>query len=101
MLYTAGQIGADPKTGELPEGIEAQTEQALKNIESVLLMAGTRMTHTVKTTVYLADMNDFAKMNEVYAKHFPEPFPARSTVQVARLPRDARVEIEAVALIEK
>ena len=64
-------------------------------------MAGTRMTHTVKTTVYLADMNDFAKMNEVYAKHFPEPFPARSTVQVARLPRDARVEIEAVALIEK
>ena len=102
MLYSAGQVGVDPKTGELVEGgIEAETEQALKNIESVVQMAGTRMVHVVKTTVYLADMNDFEKMNAVYAKHFPIPFPARSTVQVARLPRDARVEIEVVALIEK
>lgn len=100
MVYTAGQIGTDPKTGELAEGIEAQTDQALKNLESVLLMSGTRMVHAVKTTVYLADMNDFAKMNEVYAKHFPTPYPARSTVQVARLPRDARVEIEVVALVQ-
>ncbi len=101
MLYAAGQIGADPKTGALVEGgVEAETEQALKNIESVVLMSGSRMAHVVKTTVYLADMNDFAKMNEVYAKRFPIPYPARSTVQVARLPRDARVEIEVVALIQ-
>ena len=101
MVYTSGQIGADPKTGELAVGIEAQTEQALKNIEGVLRMSGTRMANAVKTTVYLADMNDFTKMNEVYAKRFPEPFPARSTVQVARLPRDAKVEIEVVALVDK
>lgn len=100
MVYTSGQIGADPKTGELAEGIEAQTERALKNIEGVLRMSGTRMATVVKTTVFLADMNDFAKMNEVYARHFPEPFPARSTVQVARLPRDAKVEIEVVALAQ-
>jgi 2-iminobutanoate/2-iminopropanoate deaminase len=100
MVYTAGQIGADPKTGELAEGIEAQTDRALKNIEVVLRMSGSRMANAVKTTVFLADMNDFAKMNEVYAKHFPEPFPARSTVQVARLPRDAKVEIEVVALAQ-
>jgi 2-iminobutanoate/2-iminopropanoate deaminase len=101
MVYTAGQIGADPKTGELAVGIEAQTEQALKNIEGVLRMSGTRMSNVVKTTVFLADLNDFGKMNEIYAKRFPEPFPARSTVQVARLPRDAKIEIEVIALIEK
>ena len=102
LVYTAGQIGSDPKTGALAEGgIEAQTEQALKNIEAVLKASRSGMAQAVKTTVFLADMNDFAKMNEVYAKRFPEPFPARSTVQVARLPRDARVEIEVVALVGK
>jgi 2-iminobutanoate/2-iminopropanoate deaminase len=101
FVYTAGQIGSDPKIGALGEGIEAQTEQALKNIEAVLDASGSSMAHVVKTTVFLADMNDFAKMNEVYAKRMGAPFPARSTVQVARLPRDAKIEIEAVAVLKK
>lgn len=100
FVYTSGQIGSDPKTGTLVEGgIEAQTEQVLKNISAVLKASGSSMESVVKTTVFLADMNDFAKMNEIYAKYFNAPFPARSTVQVARLPRDAKVEIEAVALV--
>lgn len=100
FVYTSGQIGSDPKTGTLVEGgIEAQTEQVLKNISAVLKASGSSMESVVKTTVFLADMSDFAKMNEVYAKYFKAPFPARSTVQVARLPRDAKVEIEAVALV--
>ena len=99
FVYAAGQIGSDPKTGTLVDGgVEAQTEQALKNLAAVLKAAGSSMDDAVKTTVFLADINDFAKMNEVYARHFKQPFPARSTVQVARLPRDARVEIEVVAL---
>jgi len=102
FVYTAGQVGTDPKTGSLVEGgISEQTEQALKNIETVLKAAGARMGDVVKTTVFLADMNDFAKMNEVYGKRFAAPYPARSTVQVARLPRDARVEIEVVAVVAK
>jgi len=101
-VYTAGQVGTDPKTGTLVEGgITEQADQALKNITSVLKASGSSTDDVVKTTVFLADMNDFAKMNEVYAKHFRPPFPARSTVQVARLPRDARVEIEAVAVVKK
>lgn len=100
FVYTAGQVGSDPKSGLLVEGgIEAQTEQVLKNIAAVLRAAGSSMDAVVKTTVFLTDINDFARMNEVYAKHFGKPFPARSTVQVARLPRDARVEIEAVAVL--
>ena len=99
FVYSAGQIGSDPKSGTLvPGGIEEQTEQALKNIAAVLKASGSSMDEAVKTTVFLADINDFAKMNEVYARYFKQPFPARSTVQVARLPRDARVEIEVVAL---
>lgn len=100
FVYTAGQIGTDPKTGALVEGgIVEQTEQSLKNIEAVLKASRSGMKDVVKTTVFLADMNDFAKMNEIYAKRFKQPFPARSTVQVARLPRDAKVEIETVALV--
>ena len=100
FVYAAGQIGSDPKTGTLvPGGIEEQTEQALKNLAAVLRAAGSSTDDAVKTTVFLADMNDFAKMNEVYAKYFKQPFPARSTVQVARLPRDAKVEIEVVAIV--
>lgn len=100
FVYAAGQIGSDPNTGMLVEGgIEEQTEQALKNIAAVLKASGSSMEDAVKTTVFLADINDFAQMNEVYAKHFKQPFPARSTVQVARLPRDARVEIEVVAVL--
>lgn len=100
FVYTAGQVGTDPKTGALVEGgIAEQTEQALKNIEAVLKASGSGLDDVVKTTVFLADMNDFAKMNEVYAKRFKTPFPARSTVQVARLPRDAKIEIEVVAVV--
>jgi 2-iminobutanoate/2-iminopropanoate deaminase len=102
FVYTAGQVGADSKTGALVEGgIAEQTEQVLKNLAIVLKAAGSSLDDAVKTTVFLADMNDFAKMNEVYARHFKTPFPARSTVQVARLPRDARIEIEVVAVIRK
>lgn len=100
LVYAAGQIGSDPKTGSLVAGgIEEQTEQALKNLAAVLKASGSSMDDAVKTTVFLADIDDFAKMNEVYAKHFKQPFPARSTVQAARLPRDARVEIEVVAVV--
>lgn len=102
LIFTAGQVGADPKTGTLVEGgIEAQTEQVLRNIEAVLKASGSSLDDVVKTTVFLADLNDFAKMNEVYAKRFKTPFPARSTVQVARLPRDAKIEIEAIAVVRK
>ena len=102
FVYTAGQIGTDPKTGSLVTGgIAEQTEQALNNLEAVLKAAGTSVDAVVKTTVFLADINDFAAMNEIYGKRFTKPYPARSTVQVARLPRDARVEIEVVALIKR
>lgn len=101
FVFAAGQIGTDPKTGMLVEGVEAQTEQVLKNIAAVLKASGSSMDDVVKSTVFLADMNDFAKMNEIYAKHFKTPFPARSTVQVARLPRDARIEIEVIAVLRK
>lgn len=102
FVYTAGQVGTDPKTGTLVDGgIVEQTGQALKNIEAVLKASGSSLDDVVKTTVFLADMNDFAKMNEIYAKRFKAPFPARSTVQVARLPRDAKIEIEAIAVIRK
>lgn len=100
FVYTAGQIGTDPKTGTLVEGgIVEQTEQALKNLAAVLKAAGSSLDNAVKTTVFLADMNDFTKMNEVYGKFFRKPHPARSTVQVARLPRDAKIEIEVIAVV--
>ena len=99
LVFAAGQIGTDPKTGTLVESLEAQTAQVLRNLAAVLKASGSSMDDVVKTTVFFADMNDFAKMNEIYAKHFKAPFPARSTVQVARLPRDARIEIEAIALV--
>ncbi|MBL8181560.1 MAG: RidA family protein [Blastocatellia bacterium] len=100
FVFTAGQIGSDPKTGTLVEGgIVEQTEQALKNLSAVLKASNSSFDNAVKVTVFLADMNDFAKMNEVFAKFFKAPFPARSTVQVARLPRDAKVEIELIAVV--
>lgn len=99
FVFAAGQIGTDPKTGVLADGVEAQAEQVLKNLAAVLKASGTSMENVVKATVFLADMNDFAKMNEIYGKHFKAPFPARSTVQVARLPRDAKIEIEVIALV--
>ena len=100
FVYTAGQLGLDPVAGGFVEGgIAAQTRQALKNLKAVLEAAGSSLENVVKTTVFLRDMNDFAAMNGVYAEFFTENFPARSAVQVARLPLDAAVEIEAVAVI--
>jgi 2-iminobutanoate/2-iminopropanoate deaminase len=98
FVFTSGQIPIDPKTGVFVEGgIAEQTEQVLRNLAEVLRAAGTSLEAVVKTTVYLADMNDFAAMNEVYGRYFSNEPPARSTVQAARLPRDARVEIDAIA----
>lgn len=100
-VFTAGQVGLDPATGEFVEGgIQAQTRRALQNVSAVLEAAGTSLGNVVKVTVFLADMDDFGKMNEVYADFFPDDPPARSAVQVARLPLDALVEIEAIAFIE-
>lgn len=97
-VFCAGQTPIDPATNNLVEGgIEEQTRRALKNLSLVLQAAGTSLDHVVKTTVFLLDMNEFAKMNAVYAEFFPANPPARSTVQVARLPKDARVEIEVIA----
>ena len=100
FVYTAGQLGIDPKVGSFVEGgIAAETRQALKNLKAVLEAGGSSLKNVIKTTVFLRDMNDFAAMNEVYAEFFTEDFPARSAVQVARLPLDAAVEIEAVATV--
>ncbi len=99
LLLTAGQIGLDPHAGELvPGGIRAETQRTLENLAALLEAAGLGLKDVVKTTVYLADMQEFAVMNEVYAAYFTSDPPARSTVQVAGLPRGARVEIEAIAL---
>ncbi len=99
MVFCSGQIPIDPVTGEfVSEAVAEQTEQVLKNLGEVLKAAGTSFNDVVKTTVFLADMNDFAEMNEVYGRYFSENKPARATVQAARLPRDARVEIECIAI---
>jgi 2-iminobutanoate/2-iminopropanoate deaminase len=99
MVFASGQIPLDPKTMQLVDGdIRTQTEQVLANLRAVLEAAGTSPDRVVKTTVYLIDMNEFAEMNEVYSAFFAEHRPARSTVQAARLPRDARVEIDVIAL---
>ena len=98
-LFASGQIGLDPATGQLvPGGVAEQTRRVFENIKAVLAKAGLDLTHVVKTTVFLKSMGDFAAMNEVYMTNFKPPYPVRSTVQVARLPRDARVEIEVLAL---
>jgi len=98
FLYLSGQVALDSKTGELTGAdIRQQTERVFENIKGILEAAGSNLHHIVKTTVFLKDMNDFAAMNEVYGKYFTSAPPARSTVQVARLPKDALVEIEVVA----
>ncbi|WP_334074756.1 MULTISPECIES: RidA family protein [Paenibacillus] len=96
-VFTSGQLGLNPQTGELAAGIEAQTEQALRNLGAILEAAGTGLDKVVKTTVFLKDMNDFATVNAIYGRFFSEPYPARSAIEVARLPKDGLVEIEAVA----
>lgn len=99
FVFVSGQIPINPATGEfVPGGVAEQTEQVMRNLASILSAAGSSITDVVKTTVFLADMGDFAAMNEVYGRYFPEDPPARATVQAARLPRDARVEIEVVAI---
>ncbi len=98
LVFTAGQIALDPATMEVVEGdVAAQTERVMKNLRAILENAGASLGSVLKTTVYLADMNDFAAMNEVYGRHFGEHRPARSTVEVSRLPKDVSVEIDAIA----
>ena len=100
LIFASGQIPIDPKTGQfVPGGITEQTEQVLKNLTAVIEASGSSLSQVVKTTVFLADMQEFAAMNEVYGRFFKEMPPARATVQAAGLPRDARVEIEAIALV--
>jgi 2-iminobutanoate/2-iminopropanoate deaminase len=102
FVFASGQIPLDPQTGSMVEGgISEQTEQVMRNLGAVLEAAGTGLKSVVKTTVFLADMNDFAAMNEVYGRYFEKNPPARATVQAARLPRDARVEIEVIAVAGK
>lgn len=96
MLFTSGQIPIDPKTGEIPEGVEAQARQALTNVKNLIEAAGALIDNVVKTTVFIKNMDDFAKINEIYAQYFTEPFPARSCVEVARLPKDVLLEVETI-----
>jgi 2-iminobutanoate/2-iminopropanoate deaminase len=96
-LYCSGQLGLDPLSGELASGVAAQTERAILNLKALLTAAGLSLGDVAKTTVFLVDMADFAAVNEVYASHFVAPYPARSTVQVAALPKGGLVEIEAIA----
>ena len=100
LLFISGQIPVDPMTGDLVQGdIAAQADQVMRNLTALLRAASASFTNVVRTTVYLADMNDFAAMNEVYSKYIVDPPPARATVQVARLPRDVKIEIDAIAVL--
>jgi 2-iminobutanoate/2-iminopropanoate deaminase len=100
LLFLSGQIPLDPSTGQLVEGdIRAQTTRVLQNLGELLKAGGTDFSNVVRTTIFLADLGDFAVVNEIYATYFTPPFPARATVQVARLPRDVRVEIDAIAVV--
>jgi 2-iminobutanoate/2-iminopropanoate deaminase len=102
LLFTAGQVAIDPQTGQFVQGdIKSQTRQVLENLKAVLNGAGANLGDVVKTTVFLKNMDDFGAMNEVYTEYFKDSAPARSTVEVARLPRDAKIEIEVIAAISK
>ncbi|HQY92119.1 RidA family protein [Caldilinea sp.] len=101
FLFASGQLGLDPATGDLREGIEAQTRQALANMQAVLTAAGVRVENVVKTTIFLADMADFAVVNQIYGEVFGHEPPARSTVQVAALPKQGLVEIEMIVLLNE
>ncbi len=98
LIFTSGQLGLIPESGQLPEGVEAQTHQALKNLSAVLEAAGSDFAHVVKTTVFLDDINDFGAVNAIYAEYFKGEVPARSCVEVAKLPKGGLVEIEAIAV---
>jgi 2-iminobutanoate/2-iminopropanoate deaminase len=97
LVFCSGQLGLDPATGELADGVEAQADRAMRNLAAVLDAAGCTFADVVKTTIFLADMGDFTTVNGVYSRHVPDPPPARSTVQAAALPKGGRVEIEAIA----
>lgn len=97
LVYTSGQVGIDPATGLVPDGVEAQAHQVFKNISALMTAAGSDMSKVVKTTVFIKDMNDFGTVNGIYAQYFTEPFPARSCVEVSRLPKDVLVECEVIA----
>lgn len=99
MLFISGQLGVDAKTGEIPEGIAAQTRCSLENIKSIITEAGGSMDDIVKCTVFIKDMKDFAEMNEVYSSFFNEPYPARLAVEAARIPKDVKVEVDAIAVL--
>lgn len=98
MIYTSGQLPVNPATGEMPKDVEEQTEQSLKNVFAILEEAGVDSSNVIKTTVFIKNMNDFPRINKVYETFFKESYPARSCVEVARLPKDALVEIEVVAI---
>lgn len=98
MIYTSGVIGVDPKTGIAGDTIEEQTKQVFENLSGLLADAGSSLDHAVKTTVFIKNMDDFAKVNEIYASYFTSAFPARSCVEVARLPKDLLIEVEVIAL---
>ncbi|MCQ4087377.1 RidA family protein [Saccharibacillus sp. JS10] len=101
FIFASGQLGIDPATGEFPAGgVEEQAKQSLENVRALLESAGSGLDRVVKATMFLKDMNDFAAANAVYGTFFSEPFPARSTIEVARLPKDALVEVEVIALAE-
>ena len=99
MLFTSGQIPVNPETGEIPEGVEAQANQVFTNLKNLIEAAGARMEKVVKTSVFIKNMDDFGIINEVYAKYFTSPYPARSCVEVAKLPKGVLIEIEAIAEI--
>ena len=101
LIFFSGQIPLDPKTGEMPAGIEAQTKQSLENVKGLLERQGLSFADVVKTTVYLDSMDDFGTMNDIYATYFVEPYPARSAVEVAKLPKGALVEVEVIAYTGK
>ena len=98
MIFFSGQIPLNPETGEMPEGIEAQAHQSLKNVKGLLESQGLDFSNVVKTTVFLDNMDDFAAVNAIYAQYFVEPYPARSAVEVARLPKGALIEVEVIAV---
>jgi len=97
FIYTSGQLGINPKTGEMPESVEEQTTLALENAKAILSEAGLEMKHVIKTMLFIKDMNDFGKINEIYASYFEGDYPSRSCVEVARLPKDAKIEMEVIA----
>ena len=96
VLFISGQLPINPETGEMPEDVAAQTKQSLSNLKAILEQDGLTMSDVVKTTIFVKDIEEFAAVNEVYGEFFSEPYPARSTIEVARLPKDAKVEIEAI-----